>query len=351
MSPQAVDRRLVAILSADVVGYSRLMAEDEAATARTLDAYRDEIGLLVRQHRGRVVDSPGDNLLAEFPTATDAVECAVEIQRVVGARNASLTADRKMEFRIGVHLGEVAFEADRIYGSGVNIAARLQTLAEPGGICVSGAVEEQVAKKLAVSYGDLGLQSLKDIPEPVRAYRVRSEDVAAASKVASRGRGWGVIVAAMVVAGAIVAGWRWFAPSQVPVVAPGPIRSLAVLPLANLSGDPEQEYFADGMTEELIGELARIRTLRVISRTSVMRYKQSDKSIPEIEDLDVGMAGPDQDDSTRRRHGATPPLRSAATSAALTVRAALPHEVRSWFMTAAICSSLSCGPKGGIAAA
>ena len=133
MNPEGVERRLAAILSADVVGYSRLIAEDEAATVRTLSDYREEIGLLVRQHRGRVVDTAGDSLLAEFPAATEAVSCAIEIQGSLGVRNAALTPERRMEFRIGIHLGEVRAEADRIYGDGVNIAARLEALAEPGG--------------------------------------------------------------------------------------------------------------------------------------------------------------------------------------------------------------------------
>ncbi|MCZ6713489.1 MAG: adenylate/guanylate cyclase domain-containing protein [Deltaproteobacteria bacterium] len=155
MDPDAVERKLAAILSADVVGYSRLMAEDEAATIRTLTAYRDQIAMLVRQHRGRVVDSPGDNLLAEFPTALDAVQGAVEIQRVIQARNADLPAERRMEFRIGVHMGDVSVEGDRIYGDGVNIAARLEGLAEAGGICISGTVHEQVESKLDLGYEDL----------------------------------------------------------------------------------------------------------------------------------------------------------------------------------------------------
>ncbi len=282
MSTPGVDRRLAAILSADVVGYSRLMAEDEEATARTLAAYRDEIALLVRQHRGRVVDSPGDNLLAEFPTATDAVACSVEIQRVVGARNASLPTERTMEFRIGVHVGEVAFEADRIYGGGVNIAARLQALADPRGICVSGAVHEQVGKKLAVAYLDLGLQSLKNIPEPVRAYRVRTDELARRPAVAPRRGRWGVVVAAtLVAAAAILAGWRLLVPDE--GGAPeSPISSLAVLPLENLSGDPEQEYFADGMTEALITDLGKIGSLRVSARPSVMKYKETTSSPREI---------------------------------------------------------------------
>jgi class 3 adenylate cyclase/protein-S-isoprenylcysteine O-methyltransferase Ste14 len=169
----AVDHRLVAILSADVVGYSRLMARDEAATVRTLNAYREQMAVLIRHYHGRVVDSPGDNLLAELPSALDAVRCAVEAQRVFRARNADQTADRKMEFRIGIHLGDVMVEGDQIYGDGINIAARLQGLAEAGGVCLSGAVYEQVRNKLSVGFEDLGDQTIKNIPHPVRVYRIR----------------------------------------------------------------------------------------------------------------------------------------------------------------------------------
>jgi adenylate cyclase len=156
MPTDSAERKLAAILSADVVGYSRLMAEDEAATVRTLSDYREEIDLLVRQHRGRVVDTAGDSLLAEFPTATGAVECAVEVQRVLGVRNIALPSERRMEFRIGIHLGEVRVEGERIYGDGVNVAARLEGLADPGGICISGTVQEQVRRKLDLGYEDLG---------------------------------------------------------------------------------------------------------------------------------------------------------------------------------------------------
>ncbi len=155
MAPD-IERKLAAILSADAVGYSRLMAEDEAGTIRTLTAYRTEISTLVEQHRGRVVDAPGDNLLAEFRTALDAVECAVEIQRVRNARNTGLSEARRMQFRIGVHLGDVAVEGERIYGDGVNIAARLEAMAEPGGICISFEVHGQVENKLDLGYEDLG---------------------------------------------------------------------------------------------------------------------------------------------------------------------------------------------------
>jgi class 3 adenylate cyclase len=159
VGPAAVERRLVAIVSADVVGYSRLMADDELATIRTLTAYRKEIQARVADHGGRVVDAPGDNVLAEFPTALGAVEAALEIQRALAGRNASLPEERRMEFRIGVHMGDVAVEEDRTYGDAVNIAARLEGLAEPGGVCISAAVHEQVARKLSAEFEDLGDQS------------------------------------------------------------------------------------------------------------------------------------------------------------------------------------------------
>ena len=172
LEPDA-ERKLAAILSADVVGYSRHVAEDEVGTVRRLTAYRDEVDLLVTQHRGRVVDAPGDNLLAEFPSATEAVRCAVAVQRVVEARNADVATERRLEYRIGIHLGEVMVKGERIYGDGVNIAARLEGLADAGGVCVSAAVRDQVHAKVALEFEDLGDQSMKNIPHPVRAYRAR----------------------------------------------------------------------------------------------------------------------------------------------------------------------------------
>ncbi len=170
MSSEPAERRLAAILSADVAGYSRLMAADEDATVRRLAAYREEVALLLRQHRGRRVDFTGDNFLAEFPSALDAVQAAVEIQRAIAARNADLSADARMEFRIGIHMGDVRIEDGRLFGDGVNIAARLEKHAPPGGLCLSAAVHEQVASRVALVYEDLGALALKNLPQPVRAW-------------------------------------------------------------------------------------------------------------------------------------------------------------------------------------
>ena len=258
MDPQSDERRLVAILSADAVEYSRLMAEDEAATVRTLTAYRAEITLLVGQHRGRVVDAPGDNLLAEFPSALDATHCAVEVQRVLAARNADLPGERRMEFRIGIHLGDVMVEGGRIYGDGVNIAARLEGLAEPGGICISATVQEQVRHKLDLEYEDLGEREIKNIPDPVPVYRVRLQPEAAVADESLRGAD----------------------DSTASDFRDPP--SVAVLPFTNMSGDPEQEYFSDGISEDLITDLARISGLFVIARNSSFVYKGRAVSVQQV---------------------------------------------------------------------
>ncbi|NIN01158.1 MAG: hypothetical protein GTO24_24615, partial [candidate division Zixibacteria bacterium] len=183
MTTRKVQRKLTAILSADVKGYSRLMREDEVATVETLKAYRELMASLIKQHRGRVVDSPGDNVLAEFGSVVDAVECAVEIQKDLRARNAELPENRRMEFRIGINLGDVIKEGKRIYGDGVNVAAHLESLAEPGGICISGIAYDQVKKKLNLEYEFVGKKSLKNIEEPADVYRVLSVPDAEAHRV------------------------------------------------------------------------------------------------------------------------------------------------------------------------
>jgi adenylate cyclase len=296
-----VERRLAAILSADAVGYSRLMAEDEAATIRTLTDYRAEIALLVEQHRGRVVDSPGDNILTEFPTALDAVRCAVEIQGVLGARNASLPAERRMDFRIGIHLGDVAVEEGRVYGDGVNIAARLEGLAEAGGICISATVHEQVRSKLDVGFTDLGDHTIKNIPDRVHVYRIqpRSPPKEPPGGSISRGKRFRSLRAALLVAAAVLlllgvglwASWPHplgllvdlagvSGPPVDPALPDDP--SIAVLPFANLSGDPEQEYFSDGITEDLTTELSQNPLLFVISRNSAFTYKGKHVNVEDV---------------------------------------------------------------------
>jgi adenylate cyclase len=277
----AVERRLAAILSADAAGYSRMMASDEDAAVRAIAARREEVSRLVGEHRGRVVDAPGDNLLAEFASATEAVSCALAVQRAIAERNAELPPERRMQLRIGVHLGEVRAEGGRIYGDGVNVAARLEGLAEPGGVCISDAVLREVRNKLPLDCEDLGARPVKNIPEPVRAWRVRT--AGAAPRTPRRTRTARVSLLAAALAVALAAGGLWLWRSQGPLLGdPGRIESLAVLPLENLSGDPEQEFFADGMTDALIADLARVGALRVISRTSIVGYKGTRKPLPEI---------------------------------------------------------------------
>jgi adenylate cyclase len=183
MAPEEFKRKLTAILSADVEGYSRLMGDDEDATIRTLTTYRDLMSALIQKRQGRVVDSPGDNLLSEFGSVVDGVRCAVEIQEELRVRNAELPENRKMVFRIGVNLGDVVEEGERIYGDGINIAARVEGLAEGGGICISGKVHEEVEGKLGLEYEYLGEQAVKNIAKPVRVYRVRMESEVAVSNV------------------------------------------------------------------------------------------------------------------------------------------------------------------------
>ncbi|MFT5418460.1 MAG: adenylate cyclase [Gammaproteobacteria bacterium] len=248
-----IERRLSAVFSTDVQGYSRLMGDNEEATILTLTSYREVFATHIGLHHGRVVDSPGDNLLAEFASAIDAVHCAVAVQDELAVSNAKLAEQRKMRFRIGINVGDVIVEGDRIYGDGVNIAARVEALADGAGIAISGTVFDQVEGKLDYEFQDLGEQSVKNIVKPVRVYRVVSDRSLIAKAQQDR------------IAQA----------ESTPVPAPKlPDKpSIAVLPFANLSGDPEQEYFSDGMTEDLITDLSKISGLFIISRNSVFTYK------------------------------------------------------------------------------
>ena len=281
------ERHLAALLSADAVGYSRLIAQDETGTVAALEDRRRFLSSLVEQRGGRVVDSPGDNLLAEFPSAVEAVRCAVHFQQGVGERNSRVPEERQMQFRVGIHLGELLARNGRLYGDGINVTARLERLAEAGGICVSRTVYAEVHGKLEIEFEDLGDREVKHVAEPVHVYRVRGPGVASTEAgipptftpraVRSTRAGHWLAAAAVAVGaiGAAVLFWPQDAPDK-------PIRSIAVLPLQNLSGDPEQEYFADGVTEDLIGALGQVGALRVPSHRSVLRFKDTTEPLPEI---------------------------------------------------------------------
>jgi len=286
------ERKLTAILSADAVGYSRLMRDDESATVRTITAYMEAMTGLVVHHRGRVVDTPGDNILADFASVVDAVQCALEIQTVLGDRNAELPENRRMAFRIGINLGDVIIEGDRLYGDGVNIAARLEGLAEPGGICISGTVYEHIRNKLTLWDEYLGEHSVKNISDAVKVYRLllkpregeapeqppepsplRPPPLASRGPVLNRRA-----AAALFLALAGFVGWQLLGPQEAdgptPAVATEEARpSIAVLAFDNMSDDPEREYFSDGISEDLITDLAKISGLQVTARNTTFAYK------------------------------------------------------------------------------
>jgi TolB-like protein/class 3 adenylate cyclase/Tfp pilus assembly protein PilF len=358
MATQEVKRKLTAILSADVKGYSRLMGEDEKWTVRTLNAYKEVMAGLIQNHHGRVVDAPGDNVLAEFVSVVDAVECAIEVQKELKAKNTELPENQRMEFRIGVNIGDVIEEGKKIYGDGINIAARVESLAEGGGICISGTVYDHVKNKLDLEYEFLGEKEVKNIAEPVRVYRVQLKP--GVELPLSRGerriglRRWhwaAMAVVVLLVAGFVtLAIWKYYTPfvpsrevaSKEKVTAipsekpeaqpltsspkavppweketfPSPAKpsttptptepamevasvkkmayplpdkpSIAVLPFVNMSGDPQQEYFSDGLTEDIITALSKVQRLFVIARNSTFTYKKKPVKVQQVaEELGV----------------------------------------------------------------
>ncbi|MEH2506071.1 adenylate cyclase [Bradyrhizobium sp. AZCC 1578] len=263
METPGPERRLAAILAADMVGFSRLMEVDEAGTLARLKTHRLElIDPAIAKNRGRIIKTTGDGLLVEFHSVADAVLCAAEVQRRMMRRNADVSPARWIQFRIGINLGDVIIEENDIFGDGVNVAARLEVLAEPGGICVSGAVRDQVGDRLdEIAFEDLGEQSVKNISRPIHVFRVRLEPATAATESGKD-------------SSAATSGTRK--------------PSIAVLPLVNMSGDPEQEFFADGLTEDIITELSRFRDLLVISRNSTFVHKGKAVKVQEVaRELDV----------------------------------------------------------------
>jgi adenylate cyclase len=297
MAEEGFKRKLTAILSADVEGYSRLMGEDEEATVRTLTTYREVMTTLIQQHNGKVLDSPGDNLLAEFVSVVDAVQCAVAVQKEFQARNVEMPESRRMEFRIGINLGDVIQEKERIYGDGVNIAARLEGLAKPGGICISKTAFDHIESKLPYGYEYLGDQTVKNIAKPVGAYHVLMEPRVTVAGKPDEGKTasvrrmliFGGVVAVLVLA-VSVGIWQFYLrhPSEKPasvdkMALPLPDKpSIAVLPFDNLSADPEQEYFSDGITNDIITDLSKFGGLFVVASNSTFTYKNKPTKVQEV---------------------------------------------------------------------
>jgi TolB-like protein/class 3 adenylate cyclase/Tfp pilus assembly protein PilF len=301
MATQGFKRKLTAIFSSDAVEYSRLMSEDEESTVRTLTAYREAFTTLIQQHNGKVLDSPGDNLLAEFVSVVDAVQCAVAVQKEIKARNDELPENRRMLFRIGINLGDVIQEEERIYGDGVNIAARLEGLAEPGGICISKTAFDHIESKLPYGYDFIGDQTVKNIAKPVGAYRVLMDPrvtVSGKPEKQTVSKRLPFFVGAIVVLVLAIAVGIWQFYIHRPTVEPASLDkmafplpekpSIAVLPFENLSGDPKQEYLSDGISENIITELSRFREFFVIARQSSFSYKGKAVKIGQVsEELGV----------------------------------------------------------------
>jgi adenylate cyclase len=324
---EPVERRLAAILAADVAGYSRLMGADEEGTLERLKAHRREfVDPKIKEHRGRIVKTTGDGMLVEFPSVVDAVRCAVEVQRAMDDRNAEIPEDKRIIFRIGVNLGDVIIDGDDIYGDGVNIAARLEALAEPGGICISRVVRDQIRDKLPYPFDDMGEQSVKNIARPVRAYAMTAIAVAstplvavppqpnpARRRIGPRRAAIAASVVAIMGIG-IAVWWAWpqgnspmvsvqapaaATPQNPPAVVstPAPRLSIVVLPFANLSSDPDQEYFVDGITDDLTTDLSRISDSFVIARNTAFTYKGK------AQKLRLGAAAPEHEVGPAERFG------------------------------------------------
>jgi TolB-like protein/class 3 adenylate cyclase/Flp pilus assembly protein TadD len=305
MTTQEVKRKLTAILSADVKGYSRLMGENEVQTLKTLSAYFQIMTTLIQKHQGKILNIAGDNLLADFESVVDAVQCGVEIQKELRSRNVELADSRRVEFRIGINLGDVIREGDTIYGDGVNIAERVQSLADGGGICISGTAFDQVRNKLELGYEYLGEQSVKNIALPVRVYKVLMEPEAVGKVIGekkAKPRQWQktafIVMAVLIVVIAAFVVWFLYLRPTPPLrevafkekmAFPLPNKpSIAVLPFLNMSEDPKQEYFSDGMTEDIITDLSKISGLMVIARNSTFTYKGKPVKIKQVaEELGV----------------------------------------------------------------
>jgi TolB-like protein/class 3 adenylate cyclase len=295
-------RKLTAILSADVIGYSRLMRDDEEATVRNLAAHRVLITEIIQKQNGRVIDSPGDNILAEFASVVDAVNGAIKIQAEIKKGNTGVPQNRLMEFRIGINLGDVIEEEERIYGDGVNIAARVEGLAAGGGIAISGTVYEHIKEKLSLGYHYLGEQEVKNISEPVRVYRLLTDPsdtgkMIGEEKRKSKKLRWatsGAFATIIIAIGAFAIWNYYFRPSLEPasvekMAFPLPDKpSIAVLPFDNMSEDPKQEYFSDGLSDQIISSLSKMPNLFVIARNSTFTYKGKPVKIQKVaEDLGV----------------------------------------------------------------
>jgi adenylate cyclase len=284
MADDRVDRRLAAIFAGDIAGYSRLMGADEEGTLRQLKAHRKElIDPKITEHRGRIVKTTGDGMLVEFASAVDAVRCAVDVQRGMAERNEGVPPERRIEFRIGINVGDIIGDADDIYGDGVNIAARLEAMAEPGGIYVSRAVRDPVRDKLAFSFEDLGEVAAKNIARPIHVFRVRHDTEATQLRQASPRvkRRLAIAAASLVVLfGAGAGTWFWY--GHTPASAPPPSLSLVVLPFDNLGGEPDDDYLVAGVTDDLTTALSHIPGTFVISRATAYSYRGKAEDIRRI---------------------------------------------------------------------